>query len=186
MRLGLRWRDADLDQKLLQVRHTLFRDKEGLKLAEPKTLQSRRRISLTPNAIDALTRHRSREATTRLKLGNLWDDHDLVFANEIGRPVEASNFIRRSFLPLLDKANLDRICFHDLRHICATLLLRQGVHVKAVSELLGHASVTITLEIYSHVLLDMQEQAVKALEGNGLYPSFLTILGESLSNSVEV
>ena len=107
---------------------------------------------------------RSRQAEKRLQLGSAWDNHDLVFPNEIGRPLEQGNLLRRSFWPLLKEANLPQIRFHDLRHTCATLLLRQDVHVKVVSELLGHASIKITLDIYSHVLPDMQEQAVRAMD----------------------
>jgi site-specific recombinase XerD len=93
----------------------------------------------------------------------VWEDHDLVFANEIGKPVEAGNLLRRSFWPLLDKAEIPHIRFHDLRHTAATLLLQQGVHPQVVSELLGHNSIGLTLDIYSHVISDMQQQAVAAI-----------------------
>jgi integrase len=86
------------------------------------------------------------------------------FCNGIGRPVEHGNFMRCSFWPLLDKANLPRIRFHDLRYTCATLLLQQSVHVKIVSEMLGHGNIKITLDTYSHVLPDMQQQATEALD----------------------
>ena len=89
---------------------------------------------------------------------------DLVFANEIGRPVEQGNLLCRSFWPLLSTAGLPRIRFHDLRHTAATLLLHQGVHPKVVSELLGHSSIGLTLGTYSHVLPDMQQQAVTAMD----------------------
>jgi integrase len=162
--LGLRWRAVDLDGGMLQVHYTLLRLTDGLQLREPKTPQSRRRIALTATAIAALRQHRSRQAAQRLRLGSVWDDRDLVFPNEIGQPIEQSNLLRRSFWPLLEKAGLPRMRFHDLRHTCATLLLRQGVHVKVVSELLGHSSIKITLDIYSHVLPDMQQQAVSAMD----------------------
>src|SRR5262245_1667300 len=86
------------------------------------------------------------------------------FANEIGKPVEAGNLLRRSFWPQLDKAGLPHIRFHDLRHTAATLLLQRGVHPKVVSELLGHSSIGLTLDIYSHVIPDMQQQAVVAMD----------------------
>src|SRR5215813_13169524 len=88
----------------------------------------------------------------------------LAFANEIGKPVEAGNLLRRSFWPLLDKAGLPHIRFHDLRHTAATLLLQQGVHPKVVSELLGHSSIGMTLDIYSHVIPDLQHQAIAAMD----------------------
>ena len=115
-------------------------------------------------AIDTLRLHRSRQAEERLQLGRAWDDLDLVFCNEIGRPVEHGNLMRRSFWPLLEKANLPRIRFHDLRHTATTLLLLRGVHVKIVSEMLGHGIIKITLDIYSHVLPDIQEQATAAMD----------------------
>ena len=86
-----------------------------------------------------------------------------MFANVIGKPVEAGNLLRRSFWPLLQDAGLPRIRFHDLRHTCATLLLQQGVHPKVASELLGHSTIGMTLDIYSHVLPAMQSQAVEAM-----------------------
>ena len=152
--LGLRWQDIDIEAGNIHVRHTLLRLKDGLKLREPKTPQSRRRIALTPQAIDALRHHRARQAAERLQLGAVWDDHDLVFANGIGRPLEQGNVLRRSFWPILERAALPRCRFHDLRHTCATLLLQQGVHVKIVSEMLGHSNIKITLDVYSHVLPD--------------------------------
>jgi len=162
--LGLRWQDVDLAAGMLQVRHTLLRIRDGLQLTEPKTARSRRHIALAPSAVDALRHHRSRQATVRLRLGQVWEDHDLVFANEIGKPVEAGNLLRRSFWVLLEKAELPHIRFHDLRHTAATLLLQQSVHPKVVSELLGHSSIGLTLDTYSHVIPDMQQQAVAAMD----------------------
>jgi integrase len=162
--LGLRWQDVDLAAHMLQVRHTLLRLRDGLQLTEPKTARSRRRVALGASAVDSLRLHRSRQAAARLRLGQVWEDNDLVFANEIGKPVEAGNLLRRSFWPLLAKAELPRIRFHDLRHTAATLLLQQGVHPKVVSELLGHSSIGLTLDTYSHVLPDMQQQAVAAMD----------------------
>ena len=162
--LGLCWRDVDLETGQLHVQHTMLRLPDGLKLREPKTPQSRRRIALTPQAVAALRRHRAQQAMERLQIGAAWADHDLVFANAIGRPVEQGNLLSRSFWPLLARAALPRIRFHDLRHTCATLLLQQGVHVKIVSEMLGHSNIKITLDVYSHVLPDMQTPAVDAMD----------------------
>ena len=83
----------------------------------------------------------------------------------MGRPLHPRNFRRRSFCPLLDRAGLPRIRFHDLRHSAATLLLGLGIHPKIVSELLGHSQVGITLDLYSHVTATMQQEAVRAFEG---------------------
>jgi integrase len=97
-------------------------------------------------------------------LGDLYRDQGLVFATQKGTLVSPSNLRKRSFAPLLEKAGLPRIRFHDLRYTCATLLLARNVNPKIVSEMLGHATVAITLGTYSHVLPDMQESATRALE----------------------
>jgi integrase len=97
-------------------------------------------------------------------VGPLWEDHDLVFPNEVGRPVEPSNLLRRSYARLLKRADVPKVRFHDLRHTYATLALRDGVPVKVVSETLGHASITLTLDTYSHVLPDMQDDAAARME----------------------
>ena len=81
----------------------------------------------------------------------------------VGRPVEAGNFLRRHYRPLLKRLGFPPVRFHDLRHTAATLLLLQGIHPKIVSEMLGHASVSITLDLYSHVLPDMQRDAIEAM-----------------------
>ncbi|MHB8516518.1 MAG: site-specific integrase [Dehalococcoidia bacterium] len=96
--------------------------------------------------------------------GDAWQDHGLVFANELGRPMEAGNVVRRSFRPLLRAAGLPRIRFHDLRHTAATLLMGQNVPPKVVSEMLGHSQVGITLDLYSHVTPTMQRQATAAMD----------------------
>ncbi len=97
-------------------------------------------------------------------MGAAWEDNGLVFANEVGQPLDGTAVLRRSFYPLLERSDLPRIRFHDLRHTAATLLLGQGVHPKIVSEMLGHSQIAITLDLYSHVTPTMQRQAVEALE----------------------
>jgi integrase len=114
--------------------------------------------------VATLRQHRSQQATERLRLGQIWEDHNLVFTNTVGKPMDRGDVLRRSFWPLLTKAALPHKRFHDLRHTAATLLLMQGIHAKVVSEMLGHSSIGLTLDIYSHVLPDMQQQAVTAME----------------------
>jgi integrase len=162
--LGLRWRDVDLEAGTLQVRQILVRMPSGLRFGEPKTKRSRRRIALSAGARDALRQHRARQAAERLRLGSVWEDHDLIFANEIGKPLDAGNLLRRDYWRTLAKAGIPWCRFHDLRHTCATLLLQQGVHAKVVSELLGHSSIGMTLDVYSHVIPDMQQHAVSAMD----------------------
>ena len=163
--LGLRWRDVDLERRALQVRQTVaFLRGGGYIFGEPKTAKSRRNVTLTAIATAELRRHRTRQAEARLAVGSAWQDLDLVFCNEVGGPIDGSNILQRHFYPLLMRANLPRIRFHDLRHTCATLLLGRGVHPKVVSEMLGHATIAITMDTYSHVTPTMQREAVAAMD----------------------
>jgi integrase len=101
----------------------------------------------------------------RLGLGTLWQDNDLTFPAQMGTPMNAKNLTARYFKPLLEQAGLPRtVRLHDLRHTCATLLFGKGVHPKIVQELLGQATIAITLDTYSYVLPNMQGEAVSAME----------------------
>ena len=164
--LGLRWRCISFDEGTAQVRASLRRiPGEGLVATEPKTRASRRQIALTDRAVKALRRHHKQQAEERLRAGADWQDLDYVFANARGRPTESSNLRRRSFKPLLAAAKLPpEMRFHDLRHTAATLMLSKGVHPKIVSEMLGHASIGITLDTYSHVTPTMQRSAAAAMD----------------------
>lgn len=161
--LALRWKEVNFEARALQVRGTLTLKEGRYVVSEPKTPGSRRQVALGGQVIEVLRLHRSRQAEERLAKGSCWMDNDLVFANEVGNPIEPSNLRRRSFFPLLEKAGLKRIRFHDLRHSAATLLLGEGIHPKIVSERLGHSRVAITLDLYSHVTPTMQQQAVDAM-----------------------
>jgi integrase len=167
--LALRWADVDLTARTLTVTGTLQRVKRAdgtsaLERAQPKTKTSMRRIPLTSVAVDALTRHARGHERTRDIAGTEWVDGGFVFTNELGGPMEPRNLIARSFTPLLADAGIPHVRFHDLRHTAATLMAAQGVHTKVVSEVLGHASVGITLDLYSHVTPGMSDQAVSAME----------------------
>lgn len=96
--------------------------------------------------------------------GAAWEKLDLVFPNTLGRPLDGTNLLKYWFYPLLKRANLPRIRFHDLRHTAATLLLARGINPKVVSEMLGHSHVSVTLGIYSHVMAHMQQQAAAAMD----------------------
>jgi integrase len=134
-------------------------------LGEPKTKKSRRSIELTPTAIETLRTHLSRQLEEMERMGSLYRPGGLVFANEIGGIINPSNLRNRSFARLLKRAGLPPSTrFHDLRHTCATLLLSRNVNPKIVSEMLGHSSIAITLDTYSHVLPTMQQSAIRALE----------------------
>ncbi len=100
----------------------------------------------------------------QLQAGAAWQDIDLVFTSRLGGPIEKQNLSRRSFQPLLAAAGLPKIRFHDLRHSAATLLLTQGIHPKIVQERLGHANISVTVDIYSHVLPTLQQDAADRLD----------------------
>jgi integrase len=99
-----------------------------------------------------------------VRMDTRYRDQGLVFASEVGTPLNRHNLNSRSFKPLLERAGLPEIRFHDLRHTCATLLLSKDVHPKCVQELLGHTTIAITLDTYSHVLPGMGAQAKQAIE----------------------
>lgn len=156
--LGLRWRDLDLDagraaisQTLLSVGYTVF-------FSTPKTAKGRRSIALDAVTVASLREHRRRQLKERLAFGAGYGDQDLVFVREDGTPVHPDYFSER-FERAGKDAGLPRIRLHDLRHTHATLALQAGVHPKVVSERLGHATVGITLDTYSHAIPAMEEEA---------------------------
>lgn len=185
--LGLRWSDVNLDTGRLHVDRALIRVGRGWKLKRPKTAKARRVVALPPVAAEALREWRRKQAEERMLLSAEYQDNDFVFANPFGKPLHRDNLGRQNFRRICERAGLGeygpvpakpkgqpgprkkrpfrpRHRPYDLRHTCATLLLKKGVNVKIVSELLGHASVTLTLDIYSHVIPGMQEMAATEME----------------------
>jgi integrase len=161
----LQWKDVDFENKVLSVMRVAIKRKGGgFYFAEPKTSRSRRSIPISNSVVDALKKHRRKQLEERLKLGEVYQNFDLVFASELGTPLDRKNFNDRHFQPLLKKAELQPIRLYDLRHTTATLLLSAGENPKVVSERLGHASIVLTLDTYSHVLPTMQQGATDKLE----------------------
>ena len=162
--LALRWQDVDVENATISVRRTLTRNGGRVAIGEPKTKKSRRSIRLTSRAVEALIAHLECQLRQIEILGDRYEDQGLLFTTDTGGPINPSNLRKRSFAPLLKKAKLPHIRFHDLRHTCATLLLVQGTHPKYVQELLGHATIAITLDTYSHVLPGMGDQTARAMQ----------------------
>jgi len=161
--LGLRWDDVDLEHGTLRVGRALVRERGHYTLGETKTRRGRRQINLTPRTLNALRVHRKKQLEEKMRRADLYKDHGLIFASGVGTLVHPENMVKRSFKPLLERSGLPEIRFHDLRHTCATLLLGRGVHPKLVQELLGHATIAMTLDTYSHYLPSMGDQAAGAI-----------------------
>jgi integrase len=161
--LGLTWENVDLDNGFVHVQSSLQRVPGHKRIKQPKTAHSRRRIALTPHAVEAMRTHRMLQREQRLRVGECWRDQGLVFPGRNGGMANKSSVVDHHFKRILQLSGCPNIRFHDLRHTAATLLLLQSVHPKIVSEMLGHASVSITLDLYSHVLPDMQRDAATAM-----------------------
>jgi integrase len=163
--LGLRWSDVDLDAATVTVRGSMQPDERGRRvIEETKTRSSRRLVVLPRLAVAALLGHRTVQARERLRAGPRWQELGLVFPNAVGRAILPQNLLQRLLYPLLERAGLLRLRSHDLRHSAATLLLARGVHPKVVSELLEHAQIGITLDLYSHVSATMLRHAADAFD----------------------
>lgn len=162
--LGLRWRDLDLTLGMASIQQTLYRLGKVLLMKEPKSPRSRRSVALPPLLVETLHRLQAAQLDYRQRIGSEFRDHGLVFCQPNGKPLHAHNIVQRDFRRVTRRAGVPRIRFHDLRHSHATLLLQQGVHPKIVQERLGHATIGITLDTYSHVIPGMQKRAAADLE----------------------
>ena len=158
--LGLRWADLDMDAARLSVRQTVISISYKIHVSEPKTARSRRVVALDQTTVRMLRAHRARQLEERLAAGEIYQDHDLVFAAEDGGYVHPDGFSKR-FKRLLKASGVPPIRLHDLRHTHATLAMQAGIHVQVVSERLGHSNVSTTLDIYSHVIPALQEEAAE-------------------------
>lgn len=160
--LALRWSDVDLDGRTLAVRQTLEQTRGGLNFKQPKTPRSRRTISLPNITVEALRRHRVEQAEERLRLGPIYMDNDLVNARPDGLPMNPHG-LTYTFSELAKRNGLS-VRFHDLRHSHISHLLAAGVHPKIASERAGHASVSITMDVYSHLMPGLQQDAADRVD----------------------
>ena len=164
--LGTKWSDLDLaaDPPVLRLQRAVGRiPGQGFDEKDVKTHQSRA-IVLTPIAVEVLKRHRAAQLQARLMAGARWEDRDLVFCNGVGRPLEQGNLLRRSFVPILERAGLPRIRPYDLRHSTASILAYLGVPPHVIAEILGHVSPTLTMRRYAHALPTMHAEAMMKLD----------------------
>lgn len=159
--LGLQWSDIDRASSTIAVQRSIEQTHAGMRFKSPKARKGRL-IALLPITVEALEQHRQLQDQQKKKLGNAYQDQDLICAREDGSLWKPDAFTAE-FARLARKAGFKGIRLHDMRHSHATQLLRHGVHPKIVSERLGHSKVGITLDIYSHVLPGMQEDAALKL-----------------------
>ena len=167
--LALGWQDVDMKNGTVSVRRTLTRNGGSIEMGDPRTKKSRRSIRLTPRAIESLEAHLQRQLREIGILGDRYKNQGMLFTTSTGSPINPSNLRQKGFARLLKEARLPHIRFHDLRHTCAMLLLAQGTHPKYVQELLGHATIAITMDTYSHVMPGMSDHTARAMQ-NALSP----------------
>ena len=160
---GLRWCDCDLEQGRVAVRRALVPIAHTVLVSEPKTARGKRSIALDERTMAVLKEHACEQASER-ETAAQWTETGLVFTRMDGQALPP-NSVSRCFVRLVRQAKLPAIRLHDLRHTHATLALQAGIHPKVVSERLGHATVAITLDIYSHAIPALQEEAASKIAG---------------------
>ncbi len=167
--LALRWADIDLDLCQLSVTRSMqyirgIDQKSQIIFREPKTAKSRRLIALSPSTVITLRKHKDKQNNLRQSLGySPLSDNDLVFSRYDGSPL-LPNSVTHAWIKLVRRCGLHGIRLHDARHTHASLLLKQGVHPKIVQERLGHGSIQITLDTYSHVAPGLQQAAANKFD----------------------
>ena len=161
---GLRWRDLDVEAGRAALQQTASRRRRNGPFGSTKSHRSDRPVAVIPLAATALEAHRRRQKEEQKAAGPAWTEHGLVFTTRVGTPLDGSNFTARDWKPLLRRAGLHPdVRFHDLRHSAATFLLKKKVPLKVVSELLGHSSIGITGDLYSHVAESLVDEAATAM-----------------------
>jgi integrase len=162
--LALHWNDIDMNGRTLRVSKTVQRlGSQGLVTGTPKTMRSRRTIPLPAQVVRSLVEHRRGQDSEREAAGDAWQDNGLVFASKSGSLLDPKH-VNRVLDSLAEEAGVRRIRFHDLRHTCATLLLGQGVAARTVMEVLGHSQMSITTDLYGHVMPTTLRDAADAMD----------------------
>lgn len=188
--LALKWDDIDWETRSLTIKRSVcYLKGRGYCWDEPKTAAGRRRVELLEMALQALRRHKTAQDERRRFMGaEKWQEQGLIFTNTTGGPLMAANVYYQRYKPLLKKAGLpETLRFHDLRHTVASLLLADGAHPKIAQELLGHSSVRITLDIYSHAIPTLQRETMERLEGRlGLVNTLLNPVAPPVAPTPDV
>ena len=161
--LGLRWRDIDLDMCSISVSQVLYKRKGICEFKEPKTEHSRRRVAMTPKLALFLRGYREERERLYHELGKPLTLDGLVFTGVEGKPIDPG-VLSHNFARIVKRAGLEGVRFHDLRHTFVSLMLLRGAKPKVISEALGHSSVAFTMDVYSHIISGMQEDAMALLD----------------------
>ncbi|MGE5559917.1 MAG: tyrosine-type recombinase/integrase [Chloroflexota bacterium] len=168
--VALRWDDVDLRQRRIQVRQSATRahtpageTRTALIVQSPKTAAGRRSVALPPAIVATLQQWHRQQLEERLRMGKTWRDSGLVFTTSVGTMIGPRNFARK-LTSLAARAGIENVNPHALRHTYATRALEAGVPAREVQESLGHTTITMTLDVYSHVLPEMKQAAADAID----------------------
>jgi integrase len=161
--LGLQWHDFDEKGKIISVRRQLRRDGGSLVTGDTKTARSRRLVNLPRRLVQLLLDHRKRQEEERVVMDELWTDTGFIFTTGFGTPIDPRN-LNREFSLICQRAGLEHWHPHELRHSAASLMLASGVKLQVVSQVLGHASIRMTADVYGHILAPDREAAAEAMD----------------------
>ena len=162
--LALAWPRVNFEAGTLRVEGTLGRVGRDLLITEPKTERSRRTVPISPAMVALLKSQKTRQTAERLRAGNQWTDTGLVFTTEAGTAVDPRNLLRTVEIAAA-KAGIDKTGVHTLRHSAAVAWFESGVHIRAIADLLGHSSISITGDVYGHISDDTARAAIDGLSG---------------------
>jgi integrase len=163
--LGLKWGDLDLRRGVVRVQRSLDTHYGPAEERAPKREASRRSVKLVPEAVAALEAHRRSQLEARLQAGPRWEENDYVFPSKLGTPMSGDNLVKRNLRPLLEKAGLPPLTFHELRHTFASLAFAAREHPGMVQKILGHSSIVQTMDTYSHLVPGMADDAAERFGG---------------------
>jgi integrase len=176
---GLKWSDLLWNSGILYIKRQVQQvPGQRWKFTEPKTKSGRRTIKLRESTLRILRDHYEQQQIQKVKVGKRWQENELIFPSTVGTPLNPSN-LRLDFIRTLELGGLPRIRFHDLRHTAASLMLNHGIPVIVVSKILGHAKPSTTMDIYGHLIHDMQDEAARVME------SLVTPIRVDITESVE-
>ena len=160
--LGLHWQD--IEGSSLVIRQSLIEQRGRIMITTPKTEKGARRVALSPDVVEVLEGHRQRQEAERTFLGAAWPGHDFVFTSQTGTPLNPSN-LTDLWRNLQKQAGVKLVRLHDLRHLHASLAIRQGMDAKVLADRLGHARASFTLDVYTHLFEEQrQNSAVSILD----------------------